>query len=38
MEESWGNRCSNRSDWVPFPTPGAPTKMTRAAFRSRMVE
>jgi len=38
MDESWGNLCSRRSDCVPFPTPGAPTKMTRAAFLSRIAK
>jgi hypothetical protein len=37
MDESWGNRLRSRSDCVPFPTPGAPTRMTRAAFLSRIV-
>ena len=30
-EESWGNLFIRRSACVPLPTPGAPTKMTRAA-------
>jgi len=34
MEDSWGKRLSMRSVWVPLPTPGAPTKMMRAALRS----
>lgn len=37
IEDSCGNLCSSRSDCVPFPTPGAPTRITRAAFRKRIV-
>lgn len=33
---SWGKRLSRRSLWVPFPTPGAPTRMMRAARLSCM--
>lgn len=33
-----GNRASNRSVCVPFPTPGAPTRMMRAAFLSCLVD
>ncbi len=29
--ESWGKRCMRRSACVPFPTPGAPTRIMRAA-------
>lgn len=34
MADNWGNRWSNRSACVPFPTPGAPTSIMRAAFDS----
>lgn len=34
IEASSGNLESNLSVWVPFPTPGAPTRMTRAALLS----
>lgn len=34
MDCSCGNRFSRRSDWVPLPTPGAPTSSTLAAFLS----
>jgi len=34
MAESWGNLWRSRSACVPFPTPGAPTRIIRAAFLS----
>lgn len=34
MAESWGNLFNNLSACVPFPTPGAPIKIMRAAFAS----
>jgi len=34
IAESWGNRWRSRSACVPFPTPGAPTRIMRAALRS----
>jgi hypothetical protein len=34
IEESCGKRWISLSLCVPFPTPGAPTRMTRAAFLS----
>lgn len=37
IEASWGNLASSRSVWVPFPTPGAPMRIMRAAFLSRLV-
>lgn len=38
MELSWGKRFIRRSVCVPLPTPGAPTRMTRAALaRSRII-
>ncbi len=37
MEHSCGNRLISRSDCVPFPTPGAPTRITRAARFSFLV-
>lgn len=37
IDESCGNLCRSRSDCVPFPTPGAPTRMTRAALRRRIL-
>ena len=37
MADSWGNLFKRRSACVPFPTPGAPTNMMRAAFRSFIV-
>lgn len=33
-ELSCGKRASNRSLWVPLPTPGAPKRITRAALFS----
>lgn len=38
MEDNWGKRWIRRSVCVPFPTPGAPTRMIRAAFLSLFVE
>ncbi len=37
IDDNCGNRCRRRSDCVPFPTPGAPMRMTRAALRSRIL-
>jgi hypothetical protein len=34
MEESSGNFFIKRSVWVPLPTPGAPTRIIRAALES----
>lgn len=34
MDASSGNRVKRRSVWVPLPTPGAPTRIMRAAFLS----
>lgn len=36
IAESWGKRWRSRSACVPFPTPGAPTRMMRAAFLRRI--
>lgn len=37
MEANCGKRASSLSDCVPFPTPGAPTRMIRAAFLNCLV-
>jgi len=37
MDDSCGKRRRRRCDCVPFPTPGAPTRMTRAAVRKRII-
>ena len=37
MADSCGNRCMSRSACVPLPTPGAPTRITRAARLRRLV-
>ena len=37
MAESWGKRFMRRSAWVPLPTPGAPTRIMRAARLSSLV-
>lgn len=34
MDDNWGKRLIKRSVCVPFPTPGAPTRMIRAARES----
>lgn len=34
IDANWGNRARSLSVCVPFPTPGAPTRMTRAALES----